>query len=112
MTAKPKLLKPKAQTKASHNPDLQTLVDAVQRSTEIPFQVRLREDLAGHTSKSVLCKKQPQPQTGRNRSTNGISCRKIGCHDFLAYTHQDKLGAVASNAAKGTPVPFVISASP
>ena len=55
MTAKPKLLKPKAQTKASHNPDLQTLVDAVQRSTEIPFQVRLREDLA--TQVKVFCAK-------------------------------------------------------
>ncbi len=46
MIQKPKLLKPKAQTKTSHNPDLQTLVDAVQKVAEIPFQVRLNEDLA------------------------------------------------------------------
>jgi len=46
MIPKPKLLKPKAQTKTSHNPDLQTLVDAVQKVAEIPFQVRLNEDLA------------------------------------------------------------------
>jgi len=46
MILKPKLLKPKAQTKTSHNPDLQTLVDAVQKVAEIPFQVRLNEDLA------------------------------------------------------------------
>ncbi|MEI7590638.1 MAG: hypothetical protein WCJ49_04940 [Deltaproteobacteria bacterium] len=39
-------MKPKAQTKTSHNPDLQTLVDAVQKVAEIPFQVRLNEDLA------------------------------------------------------------------
>jgi len=46
MIPKTKLLKPKAQTKTSHNPDLQTLVDAVQKVAEIPFQVRLNEDLA------------------------------------------------------------------
>jgi uncharacterized protein YPO0396 len=53
MTAKPKLLKPKAQTKTSHNPDLQTLVDAVQKVAEVPFQVRLNEDLA--TRVKIYC---------------------------------------------------------
>ena len=52
-TIKPKLLKPKAATKASHNPDLQTLVDAVQKTADVPFQVRISEDLA--TRVKVFC---------------------------------------------------------
>lgn len=52
-TIKPKLLKPKATTKVSHNPDLQTLVDAVQKTVEVPFQVRISEDLA--TKVKVFC---------------------------------------------------------
>lgn len=55
MTTKPKLLKPKAQTKPSHNSDLQMLVDAVQKVAEVPFQVRLSEDLA--TQVKVFCAK-------------------------------------------------------
>lgn len=53
MATKPKLLKPKAKETASHNPDLQTLVDAVQKAGEVPFQVRLSEDLA--TKVKVFC---------------------------------------------------------
>jgi len=53
MATKPKLLKPKAAKTASHNPDLQTLVDAVQKTGEVPFQVRLNEDLA--TKVKVFC---------------------------------------------------------
>lgn len=71
MTAKPKLLKPKAQTKTSHNPDLQTLVDAVQRSTEVPFQVRLREDLA--TRVKVFC------------ARNNISHKQVVTEALTAY---------------------------
>ena len=53
MATKQKLLKPKATHSASHNPDLQTLVDAVQKTGEVPFQVRLSEDLA--TKVKVFC---------------------------------------------------------
>jgi hypothetical protein len=53
MATKSKLLKPKATHTASHNPDLQTLVDAVQKTREVPFQVRLSEDLA--TKVKVFC---------------------------------------------------------
>lgn len=53
MSTKPKLLKPKATAKTSHNPDLQMLVDAVQKVSEVPFQVRLNEDLA--TRVKVYC---------------------------------------------------------
>jgi uncharacterized protein YqgV (UPF0045/DUF77 family) len=55
MATKPKLLKPKATHTASHNPDLQTLVGAVQKVEEVPFQVRLSEDLA--TQIKVYCAK-------------------------------------------------------
>ena len=55
MATKQKLLKPKATHTASHNPDLQTLVDAVRKTSEIPFQVRLNEDLA--TQIKVYCVK-------------------------------------------------------
>jgi predicted DNA binding CopG/RHH family protein len=55
MTTKPKLLKPKAQTKPSHNTGLQNLVDAVQKVPEVPLQVRLSEDLA--TRVKVYCAK-------------------------------------------------------
>jgi hypothetical protein len=53
MATKQKLLKPKATHTASHNPDLQTLVDAVQKTGEVPFQVRLSENLA--TKVKVFC---------------------------------------------------------
>lgn len=54
MATKQKLLKPKATHTASHNPDLQTLVNAVQKE-EVPFQVRLNETLA--TQIKVYCAK-------------------------------------------------------
>ena len=38
------LLKPKT-TEQTHNAELQTLVDAVQKVAEVPFQVRLSEAL-------------------------------------------------------------------
>jgi hypothetical protein len=41
-----KLLKAKPKTTASHNQDLQNLVDKVQKENDVPFQVRLGEDLA------------------------------------------------------------------
>ncbi len=35
-----------AGSEVSLNPDLQTLVDAVQKTADVPFQVRISEDLA------------------------------------------------------------------
>jgi hypothetical protein len=55
MTTKPRLLKPKAQTTTSHNPNLSTLVNEVKKVAEVPFQVRLNEDLA--TQVKVFCAK-------------------------------------------------------
>ena len=70
-TIKPKLLKPKATTKASHNPALQTLVDAVQKTAEVPFQVRISEDLA--TRVKVFC------------AQNKLSHKQIVANALVAY---------------------------
>lgn len=62
MATKTKLLKPKAQTQASHNVGQKALVDAVQKVVEVPFQVRLNEELATrvkvHCAKTKLTHKQ------------------------------------------------------
>ena len=71
MATKPKLLKPKATHTASHNPDLQTLVDAVQKTGEVPFQVRLSEDLA--TKVKVFCVQ------------NKLSHKQVVTEALLAY---------------------------
>ena len=71
MTTKQKLLKPKAQKNTSHNPDLQTLVDAVQKSVEVPFQVRLNEDLA--TKVKVFC------------AANSLSHKQVVTEALTAY---------------------------
>ena len=56
---------------ASHNPDLQTLVNAVQKSGEVPFQVRLSEDLA--TKVKVFC------------AQNKLSHKQVVTEALLAY---------------------------
>lgn len=57
-----KLLKPKAKQAPSHNKDIQTLVEAVQKTEEVPFQVRLDESLVTqiklHCVKNKISHKQ------------------------------------------------------